>query len=257
MMNIIVMGLGLGLVTNFHCVGMCGPISMALPINRKNNFTASFGILIYTIGRSLGYALLGIGVGIIGVSAELFGVLQILSIITGVFIILFAWGAYFKNNIKIDFINKWISRSMGRIFKDKRPEGKNKRLLMFGFINAFLPCGMVYVALLSALNAGSMEGSALFMIFFGLGTLPGFLVLALLKNRFTAWSFLSNKIVIASLISIVGLAIVLRGLNLGIPYISPKMEMVEKMIGNEKVKEVEVSCCSKKGTENCESLQEK
>ena len=244
LINLFILSFGLGLLSNFHCIGMCGPIALALPLNRTTNWTASLGVFLYTFGRSLGYAILGLIVGFIGVSADLFGILQWLSIVSGVLIIIFAWSAYFKNAFNLGFVNRWVSKSMGKIFKNKANKGRNKRLTTFGFVNAFLPCGMVYVALLSALNTGSMVNSSLFMVFFGLGTLPGFLVLALLKNRLFSWNFLSKKVVIASLVSVVGLAIVLRGMNLGIPYISPKLEMVQKMEGESSEEEMTMSCCS-------------
>lgn len=242
--GIILIALSLGLIANLHCIGMCGPISLALPLNRKNVLTTTFGIFIYTFGRSFGYASLGLIIGFIGLSANLIGVLQWLSIISGVLIILFAWKSYYNQAPQIGKLNAFISKSMGKIFKIKSEKGKNKRLLSFGIINAFLPCGMVYIALLSAMNTGSISNSALFMIFFGLGTAPGFIVLALLKNKIFKWNFLSKKIVIASLVSIVGLVIMLRGMNLGIPYISPKMELAANTHSSESDEEMVVSCCS-------------
>ena len=243
--GILVIALSLGLIANLHCIGMCGPISLALPLNRKNAFTAILGILIYTFGRSMGYASLGLIIGFIGLSADLIGALQWLSIISGILIILFAWKSYYNQAPQLGKLNAFISKSMGKIFKAKSDKGKNKRLLSFGIINAFLPCGMVYVALLSAMNTGSISNSALFMIFFGLGTAPGFIVLALLKDKIFRWNFLSKKIVVASLVSLVGLAILLRGMNLGIPYISPKMELATNANNTKSDEEIIVSCCSK------------
>ncbi len=234
----------MGLVANFHCIGMCGPIALALPLDRKNAFTTSTGIFIYTAGRSIGYGLLGILIGIIGYSANLIGALQGLSIVSGVVILLFAWKNYYNNIPKLSFLNKWVSKQMGVIFKNKSEKGRNRRLGTFGFINAFLPCGMVYFALLSALNSGSLANSVLFMIVFGLGTLPGFLGIAFLKNQAYKLKFANNKIIVASFVSLIGIAIILRGLNLDIPYISPKMEIVQN-IENE-ADEAVLSCCSKK-----------
>jgi sulfite exporter TauE/SafE len=233
---------------------MCGPISLALPLDRSNHWTTSLGIVLYTLGRSLGYALLGLIVGLIGVSADLFGALQWLSIASGILIVVFAWSAYYKKSLQIGAVNRWVSQSMSRIFKNKSKEGRNKRLTAFGFVNAFLPCGMVYVALLSAINTGSMANSALFMIVFGIGTLPGFLALGLIKNKLFEWNFLSKKIVVASFVSLVGVVIILRGMNLGIPYISPKMEMMQKMQGESMQEEATISCCSKTSSpSNCSS----
>ena len=244
----------MGLLANLHCIGMCGPIALALPLNRKSSFTISSGILFYTLGRSLGYALLGLLVGFIGFSANLAGVLQILSIVSGGLILLFAWKGYYNKAPKLRFLNNWISKSMGAIFKNKSEKGRNKRLGSFGFVNAFLPCGMVYIALLSAMNSGSIKNAAIFMILFGLGTLPGFLGIAFLKNHLFKFKFVNNKIIVASLVSIIGVAIILRGLNLDIPYISPKMEFVQSTDNSHNKEEAVLSCCSKK--ETCSTEEE-
>lgn len=241
--NILILAGSLGLLSNLHCIGMCGPISLALPLNRKNSWTASAGVTLYTLGRSLGYASLGVVIGIIGISANLFGVLQWLSIISGILIILFAWSSYYNRIPQLKWLNNWISKSMSRIFKNKNEKGKNYRLFSFGVVNAFLPCGMVYVALLSAMNVGSIKHAALFMAIFGVATLPGFLVLALVKTRIGHWNFLSKKVIVASLVSLVGIAIILRGMNLGIPYISPKMEITKNEESSEET--ATMSCCSK------------
>ena len=250
-LNILYFAFTLGLLANFHCIGMCGPISLALPLNRKSKLTATSGVMTYTLGRSVGYALLGIIIGVIGFSANLLGILQWLSIISGVLIILFAWRNYYAFTPRFGAFNKFISQKIGVLFKQNREKKSYTTLGLIGLLNAYLPCGMVYVALLSALNAGSVANAALFMFVFGLGTAPGFLVLALLKNKVTFSRFLNNKVMVASLVSLVGLLILLRGLNLGIPMISPKMEMTQKVIeveGNQEVikHDAVMSCCSVK-----------
>lgn len=252
--NIVVLAFSLGLVTNLHCIGMCGPIAMALPLNRKSKASITGGITSYSIGRSLGYTLMGVVVGIIGLSASVLGVLQWLSIISGLLIIFFAWGAYYKGGGKSTWFNKMVMRTMSKFLKGK-PAGTPK-LMGIGFINAFLPCGMVYIALISALNAGSVQNSMIYMFFFGLGTLPGFIFLGVLKDFFARANFFNRKFVLASLISVVGLFMVLRGLNLGIPYVSPKIEMMmakgEKEGLGEPKMEAKMTCCSSKEDDSCD-----
>ncbi|WP_107037691.1 sulfite exporter TauE/SafE family protein [Brumimicrobium mesophilum] len=246
--NIVILAFTLGLVTNLHCIGMCGPISMALPLNRKSKATISGGITSYSLGRSLGYTIMGLIVGIIGLSASLLGVLQWLSILSGIIIIFFAWGAYYKGNGKVTWFNKVVMRTMSK-FLQAKPSGTPK-LIGIGFINAFLPCGMVYVALGFALTMGSVQKAMIYMFVFGLGTLPGFIFLGVLKDFFARIGFFNRKFVFATLISIVGLFMVIRGLNLGIPYVSPKIEMMiakgeKEKIGDPRM-EVKMTCCSSK-----------
>lgn len=257
LIQIIFVGGLLGLVSNLHCIGMCGPIAMALPLNRSSKISVIGGISAYTLGRSLGYVSLGVIVGLIGLSANLLGILQWLSIITGIFILIYAWTGYISGSKSNSFINKILMRTMGRLMK-KTKEKNTFKLLGIGFLNAFLPCGMVYVALLGAMNAGSLEGSLVYMLAFGIGTLPGFIFLGALKDYFNRFKLFSKKTVLASLISLVGIFMILRGLNLGIPYISPKVEiMVAKEEPNsagsdesQKI-EAELSCCSP-SNESCE-----
>ncbi|PKR81547.1 hypothetical protein CW751_03205 [Brumimicrobium salinarum] len=252
--NIVFIAFSLGLVTNLHCIGMCGPIAMALPLNRKSKTTIAGGITAYSLGRSFGYTTMGVIVGLIGLSASMLGVLQWLSIASGVLIIIFAWGAYYKGKARTSWFNKWVMKAMSRFLKSK-PAGTPK-LIGIGFINAFLPCGMVYVALISALNVGGIENAMLYMFFFGLGTLPGFLFLGAMKDYFAKMQVFNRKMVLASLISLVGVFMILRGMNLGIPYVSPKMEMVVSAQKETKKEtkniEAKMSCCSQKDEEGCD-----
>lgn len=259
LVTIVIAAFSLGLVTNLHCIGMCGPIAMALPLNRKSKWSIAGGITSYSVGRSIGYASLGIIVGLIGVSATLLGVLQWISIISGILIVVFAWGHFYNLSSRGSIINKWVMRGMSILLKDKSKKSNPSRLLGIGLINAFLPCGMVYVALLGALNAGNLANSTLFMFVFGIGTLPGFIFLGALKNTFSKLTFFNKRVVLASLVSIVGIFMVLRGMNLGIPYISPKMEMVIAKHNKNNLNdaqedlkiEAKMSCCSETKEENC------
>jgi len=119
---------------------------------------------------------------------------------------------------------------------------------------------MVYIALISALNAGIVQNSMIYMFFFGLGTLPGFIFLGVLKDFFARISFFNRKFVLASLISVVGLFMVIRGLNLGIPYVSPKIEIMmakEEDNADDKPKiRAKMSCCSTKDEYSCEDTHE-
>lgn len=249
MIELIIIAFGLGLVSNLHCLGMCGPIALALPLDRSSTINKVKGVSAYSVGRSLGYASLGTVIGIVGMSADLLGVLQWLSIGSGLLIILFAWRSHFT------FVGKqsWLSSKVQEFMKAFLRRGDKKNTFSlggFGLVNALLPCGMVYVALLSAMNFGGIANAMIFMFVFGLGTLPGFIVLAL--ANVIKRPFFSKKIVVAILVSIVGLAMVVRGMNLGIPYISPKIELAasENRMENKKEKAM-FSCCSKE-SETCD-----
>ena len=120
-------------------------------------------------------------------------------------------------------MSRWISQP-----------GKAHKYYILGFLNGLLPCGLVYIALGTAALSGSMQGSALVMLGFGLGTAPALIALVLFKQKLKAhWSF---KRWVPLVVGLTSVLMVLRGLDLGIPYISPKLNVSSGSIEN---------CCSK------------
>ena len=231
----------LGVISNLHCLGMCGPIALAIPLNRSSKSAMLFGILQYHLGRVLVYAILGYIVGYIGMGIKLFGVLQAISIIAGIGIIIYAWRKHL-NFIKIPLnvplsLSKghFLSQSMGKIMRSESP----LKLFLLGALNGLLPCGMVYTALITAVVLGTPILSATSMLAFGLGTLPGLVAFSLFAQQLG--NPIRSKInrYLPYLITVVGLLIILRGMNLNIPYISPKVSFSQEK------KEVVMDCCHK------------
>lgn len=208
----------IGLFGSLHCIGMCAPLAFSLPSNqsRWGLFTEKFS---YNIGRALSYSLLGLLVGLIGKQLWIAGVQQSLSIISGVLILLAAVLRLFP---ALKFANSWQSSMPGSLNKliVKAIHHKSGHFVI-GILNGFLPCGLVYVALATAVNTNSALQSALFMFFFGLGTLP--LMLSAILGFGFAKPALRNAInkVIPLLMILLGAWFILRGLNLDIPYLSP------------------------------------
>ena len=249
MSTFLITGFILGLTSNFHCIGMCGPIALAVPVNRKNNATILFGAFQYNLGRIISYSLLGIVVGMIGLSIHTFGVLQWLSILSGIFLIIFAWRKYlssfFTSHLPTLPIQKHLNTALGKVIRSKSP----LKLSFLGLLNGFLPCGMVYAALLNALLTGDVAGSALAMVFFGIGTLPAMVSVIYMANKITPKLRGKFNKIVPYLITMVGLLIVLRGLNLGIPYISPIIKLEPKEI-NSNEQNLKMECCHSK--ESCD-----
>jgi hypothetical protein len=247
MESFILYGLIIGLTSNLHCIGMCGPIALAVPLNRENNFTIIGGIFQYNSGRILTYSALGAIVGTIGITANTFGILQWLSIITGVLLIIYAWrkwlGAKIDQKLAIPAVNSFISKNIGKLMHSK----STFRLPVLGALNGLLPCGMVFFALGNALLAGSPTQSALAMAAFGVGTLPSMMIVAFAANRISGSLRSKLNAAVPFMLTIVGLLIILRGMNLNIPFISPGLKTV---VTEEKVEEVEMSCCHSK--DSCE-----
>ncbi|WP_281228525.1 sulfite exporter TauE/SafE family protein [Flavobacterium aquiphilum] len=211
-----------GLISSFHCIGMCGPIAMMLPVERNNPAKKVIQIITYHSGRLTAYGSIGLLFGLLGRGLFLAGIQQQLSIFIGVamiLVILTPEKIFSKYNFSKP-VYGWISKikqSLGSHFKNK----SFKSLFIIGLLNGFLPCGMVYVALFGAIAMQSAGFGVLYMVLFGLGTVP-LMSLVVYINSFLTVGFRNN---IQKIIPYVGIAIgilfILRGLGLGIPYVSP------------------------------------
>lgn len=212
----------LGLAGSFHCMTMCGPISMTLPLNRRSNGTLIRGILLNNSGRIVTYSLLGLIFGTIGFSLGIFRFFQVASILFGLALIVLAWRRKWIN--KLEFrnrsFNQWTSRNMGKLLQKRGPFS----LFFIGLLNGLLPCGMIFLGLASSLLASNPWETALGMSFFGLGTLPGMIGTAYFAQKM-GQSFRGKLThVYPYLLTLIGILVILRGTNLGIPYLSPKIE---------------------------------
>lgn len=211
-----------GLISSLHCIGMCGAIVMMLPVDRNNPSKKMIQILTYHFGRLSAYASIGFVFGLVGKGFYLAGLQQKLSIFIGIAMIVavlipekvFAKYNFSKPVFKV--ISK-IKTSLGSQFKNK----SYKSLFTIGLLNGFLPCGMVYVALFGAIAMQSEGLGVLYMILFGLGTIPLMSSIVFL-NSFLALP-IRNKIqkAIPYVAVAIGILFIFRGLGLGIPYISP------------------------------------
>jgi len=211
-----------GLISSFHCIGMCGPIALMLPLDRMNQTKKVTQIITYHLGRLFAYASIVFIFGMLGKGFLLAGFQQKTSIIIGIFIVfivvtpekVFANFNFSKPVFKA--ITK-VKSALGSQFKDK----SYKSLFTIGLLNGFLPCGMVYVALFGAVAMQSPLVGVLYMILFGLGTIPVMSSVVYLNNFITI--SLRNKIqkAIPYIAVFIGILFILRGLGLGIPYISP------------------------------------
>jgi sulfite exporter TauE/SafE len=211
-----------GLISSFHCIGMCGPIAMMLPVDRNNQAKKATQIITYQIGRLTAYATIGLIFGLVGKGLFLAGFQQKLSIFIGVamiVVILIPEKLFAKYNFSkpIFVLISKIKSTLGKQFQNK----SYSSLFTIGLLNGFLPCGMVYVALFGAIAMQNESLGVLYMILFGLGTIPMMSSVVYINSFLTVKA--RNKIqkVIPYVGVIIGILFILRGLGLGIPYISP------------------------------------
>lgn len=213
-------GFLMGLLGSVHCIGMCGPLVMALPIAQKSNLQKWIALALYHTGKIASYALLGIIFGLLGSQFPFYIMQQNLSIVIGIVMLLYVVYVFIlkpKQLLNLSFLYKPIVSQLGKLFKMKHMA----TFLLIGFLNGLLPCGMVYLALTSALATQDVLNGGLFMLFFGLGTVPALLMVAL-GGQYMGLAFRSKlQQLLPVFIFGMGVMLILRGLNLGIPYISP------------------------------------
>ncbi len=212
----------LGLLGSFHCLGMCGPIAFVLPVDRNNKTKMIWQTFLYHFGRLLTYSIIGLLFGLVGKGLYLAGFQQRLSILMGIIMILSVvipahlLNKYHFTRPLYGIIGK-VKSNLGLYLKQK----SNKAFFLIGFFNGFLPCGLVYMAVIGAIAAGTPLVGAFYMFLFGLGTVP-MMTGAIMLGNFVNLS-VRNKIqkAIPIFVVIIGLLFILRGMGLGIPYLSP------------------------------------
>lgn len=211
-----------GLISSLHCIGMCGPIALMIPVDRTNPTRKATQIITYHLGRLSAYACIGFIFGLVGKGFFLAGIQQRLSIFIGVAMITTMLNpervlANYNFSKPVYRLISKIKSSLGKQFKNK----SYKSLFTIGLFNGFLPCGMVYVALFGAIAMQNVPFGILYMLLFGIGTIPMMSSVTYLNSIMTV-SF-RNKIqkLIPYVGVVIGVLFILRGLGLGIPYVSP------------------------------------
>jgi sulfite exporter TauE/SafE len=219
MMQTLFMGLLMGLAGSLHCVGMCGPLALSLPLSSTGRWNRFFSALAYNTGRTTTYFTMGALLGWTGSRLVLMGYQQAFSITAGIIVLLLLIAGRYLPSLPVFtlFQIKFKKYLAGFLKRDNTAFS----LYIFGILNGLLPCGLVYMAIASALIIGGPVESGLFMAAFGLGTLP-LMLLLMLTGHFISFSLRSKmKKAVPYFIAFVAVLMILRGLNLGIPYISP------------------------------------
>lgn len=211
-----------GLISSLHCIGMCGPIAMMLPVDHNNPTRKALQVMTYHIGRLTAYALLGLAFGMLGKGLYLAGLQQQVSIGVGIMMIVIALvpeRIFAKYNFSKP-VYKLISNLksiLGKQFKKKSFDA----LFTIGFLNGLLPCGLVYAALFGAIAMQNVALGMTYMILYGLGTVP---MMSLIVYTSGLLSMpMRNKLQkgIPVVMVCLGVLFIIRGMGLGIPFLSP------------------------------------
>lgn len=231
----VLMAFLMGFTGSLHCAGMCGPIIWIMPFHAFKGAKKVIAIALYHLGRISVYALMAV---LLYSFKELFNprLQQYISILSGV-ILLIAGLISFVPSHNFKFNLPWsnpVKNSLAKVIGNPQLGA----ITAAGILNGMLPCGLVYMALSATIAMPTVTGAALLMYVFGIGTLPMLVGITLLKSRMSFTKGVNIKRFAPAIVFSFGLLFVLRGLNLGIPYLSPKVEVTAK--------EVKASCCHKK-----------
>jgi sulfite exporter TauE/SafE len=214
----------LGALSSAHCVGMCGPIALAVPSARSSHLGRMTDALLLNGGRLVTYAVIGALFGVFGRGLHLAGLQQALSISVGVLMVLAVLvPALFRKDVFTTATLGGLGRLRSMLARNLRrtsPEG----LFLTGLMNGLLPCGMVYFAVAGALVQDGPLNGALFMLAFGLGTVPALLTLRLGAGMLTPERRSGLRRLAPYVLGLLGVLFIVRGLGLGIPYLSPALQ---------------------------------
>lgn len=211
----------IGLFGSIHCIGMCGPLAFAVPFTGNSRWLLVWDKLIYQAGRVISYSFLGLIAGLIGKQLWMAGLQQGISIGSGVLITMAAASRLFKWRIFMNRLDVFapFNRLLGYALKNRMGH------LFIGMLNGLLPCGFVYLALVGAINTGSLTSSAYFMMWFGAGTVPLMLAATLGAGLLTPLLRTRINRAMPYFMLFLGVWFILRGLTLDIPYISPSKSL--------------------------------
>lgn len=210
----------MGFFGSLHCAVMCGPIVLGLPLKQQNRWYTFAQITLYQLGRTLTYTILGLIIGYIGNSFVFYAKQETLSLIIGILLVSFT--ALQLSGKYISYLGKLQSKMLNPLSKLM---GKVFNLPFWGFLagmlNGLIPCGMVYLALATALNSASYKDGAIFMFLFGLGTSPLMLFISFGGIHLKKYFRFNTQKLLPWFMLFMGALFILRSANLGIPFLSP------------------------------------
>lgn len=212
----------MGLTGSLHCAGMCGPIMLILPFQHLNPKQRFIGILLYHLGRISVYVLLALLVHSFQMIVQA-QTQQYVSVSIGLLLFVAGLLSLFPTK-KLNFVLPWTNFVKSEL---SNFIGKPSlySLTITGFLNGLLPCGLVYMALSASMTCQSTVEIISFMSLFGFGTMPMLLLFIWFKNRIPLQQLNNFRKLVPIVMTFFGLLFIVRGMNLGIPYLSPKIEI--------------------------------
>lgn len=219
----VISGLGIGLFGSLHCIGMCGPLALSLPLQGKTGTERLVRAVLYNLGRAFTYAILGLLLGFAGQQFFLLGYQQLLTVLTGIVLLLALFAGLYRPGTRLlpARVQARVGTLLGRLL---RTAGKPASFFMVGMVNGLLPCGLVYLAAGSALATGNAWSGACLMFLFGMGTFPLMIAVMLLGGFIPLKMRVYLRRLVPVFACVAALIMIARGLNLAIPCLSPELQ---------------------------------
>ncbi|MBK7408473.1 MAG: sulfite exporter TauE/SafE family protein [Saprospirales bacterium] len=208
----------MGLLGSLHCVGMCGPIALSLPYQGAGRLAAIGNALLYNLGRTATYVMIGSLFGLLGKGIFLAGYQSALSISMGVLMLILA---FFSTNLesrvaRLPLLQGPLLRLKSALGNLIRARSRSS-FFSIGLLNGLLPCGLVYMAVVGAVSTGSVWKGAAYMGLFGLGTIPLMLLTALAGNWIGVKLRRRVRAVLPFMLVLIAALLIFRGLNFDLP----------------------------------------
>ena len=210
----------LGLVGSLHCAGMCGPLALALPPAGNTTPACMLGRVAYNLGRVVTYCVLGLVFGLVGATLWLAGIQRWVSIALGVALLLGLVAS--RRVVAWNPVTSLVERLKAPMSVLLRRRSLAS-LAVLGLLNGLLPCGLVYAACAGATATGGVLAGAQYMATFGAGTVPMMLALSLSGKLVPVSLRLQLRKAIPVCLFLLGTLLILRGMSLDIPYLSPDL----------------------------------
>lgn len=208
----------IGLFGSLHCIGMCGPIAFALPVQDTRPLGTILKILLYNFGRVLTYSFIGLVIGLLGSAFHIAGMQKIISIFLGVLMLVAVFfSIQFETSIlKIPLVDKLVNTLKSNLSSLlKTPTFSN--IFTIGILNGFLPCGLVYLAVAGAISSQNPLQSVTYMALFGTGTIPMMLLISVAGNFVSLRFRNAMRKLIPVFLFVFAFLFLMRGLNFDMP----------------------------------------
>ena len=183
----LVSALILGLLGGGHCFGMCGGLmgAMTLAIPKEQRGRRLRLLVAYNVGRVGSYACAGLVIGLAGWAVANSPGAMAMRVIAALLLIVMGLylGGWWSGLTRIERLGRGLWRLIQPFASRLLPVSTLPRALLLGALWGWLPCGLVYSALLWSASQGNAVHSALLMLAFGIGTWPVLLATGLAADR--------------------------------------------------------------------------